>query len=142
VKIILLAFALLLAGCQSTSVNVPSIVRESFEKQFPNAANVEWSKESEDEFEAEYELNGAEQSSNYNAAGEWLITETEIAQSELPTAVQETIIREFFGYTIDEVEKAETSDGLFFELQLKKDKKEIEVKIASDGKMIGNGNGN
>jgi hypothetical protein len=137
VKIILLAFALLLAGCQSTSVNVPSIVRESFEKQFSNAANVEWSKESEDEFEAEYVLNGAEQSSNYNAAGEWLITEVEIAQSDLPEAVQETIVKDFYGYTIEEVEKAETGDGVFFELQLQKDKTRIEIQISSDGKLTG-----
>ena len=128
---------ILMAGCQARNSNeVPPIVKESFAKQFPNATDVEWSKESESEFEAEYVWNGAEQSSNYDAAAVWLITEMEIAQSELPAAVQETIIREFDGYTIDELEKAETGDGTFFELQLQKDKAKIEVQIASDGKLI------
>lgn len=116
---------------------VPSVVKDSFAKRFPNAKEVKWSKESATEFEAEFETGKVEQSVNFDQEGKWLVTETEIKSSQLPAAVQATIAKEFSGYKIEESEKAETFDkGMFYEVELEKGEMNYEVQISVDGKVL------
>ncbi len=116
---------------------VPAAVKSAFTKLFPAAKEVKWSKESTNEFEAEFKMNKTEKSSNFDQTGKWLGSETEIKQTELPKAVQEAIAKEFAGYKIEETEKAETPDqGTFYEMELEKGKSTIEVQIAADGKVL------
>lgn len=87
----------LLSG-SAKQIEVPAVVMEAFSKQFADAKNIEWSEESENEFEAEYQMNGKEQASNFDSNGKWLITETEVEVSEVPAVVQKAIDREFVGF--------------------------------------------
>lgn len=127
-----------LAQAQKLKENeVPKAVKESFVKRFPKAKEVKWSKESATEFEAEFEIDETGQSVNFDQAGKWLVTETEIKSSQLPAAVQATITKEFAGYKIEEAEKAETSDkGMFYEVELEKGELNYEVQISSEGKVL------
>ncbi len=116
---------------------IPSAVKESFAKRFPNVKEVKWSKEHAKEFEAEFKIGGTEQSANFDQAGEWLVTETEIKTSELPQLVQTTINKEFTGFKIEEAEKVETSDkGMLYEVALEKGKMNYEVELSADGKVL------
>ena len=127
-----------LAQAQKLKENeLPKAVKESFTKLFPKAKEVKWSKENATEFEAEFEVNETEQSVNFDQAGKWLVTETEIKSSQLPSAVKSTITKEFAGYKIEESEKAETSDkGMFYEVELEKGELNYEVPISTDGKVL------
>ena len=140
-KISLVIVVILMAGlahAQELKVSeVPTSVKESFTKRFPNAKEVKWSKESATEFEAEFENGETEQSVNFDQTGKWLVTETEIKKSELPQAVQAAIAKEFAGYKIEEAEKAETSDkGMFYEVELEKGEMNYEVQLSADGKVL------
>ena len=116
---------------------VPKSVKDSFAKHFPNTKGVEWSKESKTEFEAEFKKSGKEQSANFDQAGTWLLTETEIKKADLPQAVQAAIAKEFAGYKIEEAEKAEIADkGMFYEVELEKGELNYEVQFSADGKVL------
>jgi uncharacterized membrane protein YkoI len=117
--------------------DLPAAVKDSFAKRFPQAKNVSWSKENDAEYEAEFKINGTEQSVNFDQAGKWLMTETEIKKSELPAAVQASIAKEFPGYKIEETEKTESAaNGSFYEIEVEKGKVTYEVQISADGKVI------
>ncbi len=117
--------------------DVPTAVKSAFTKLFPSATGVKWSKEGAAEFEAEFKINAIKGSSNFDPAGKWLGTETEIKSTDLPPAVTATIASEFVGYTIGETEKAETPDkGMFYEVEMKKGASKVEAQITADGKLI------
>jgi len=65
---------------------VPSAVKSTFQKQFPEAKKLEWEKE-DGNFEAEFEINKVEMTATIDKDGKLLETETEIAISELPKEV-------------------------------------------------------
>ena len=63
--------------------------------------------------------------------------EVEVSLDQVPKAVQETILREAAGGKITEIEQ-ETKDGkTMYEAEYKRDGREIEIKIAPDGRLLG-----
>jgi len=116
---------------------LPEAVKKSFAEKFKNVMDVKWSKENATEFEAEFKIGKQEQSANFDQTGKLLVKEYEIKESEVPHAVQATISKEFAGYKIEEVEKAESSDkGNFYEVELKNGKQKYEVQISPEGKVL------
>jgi len=115
---------------------VPAPVKGAFTKRFPTVKQPTWSKENATAFEAEFKINDLEQSANFDEAGQWLGTETEMKKADLPSAVQATLAKEFAGYKIEEAEKAETSAGIFYEVEVKKGKTTYEVQISPEGKVL------
>lgn len=140
-KKVMIVMAILVTGfAQAQKLKeseVPKAVKDSFDKRFDNAKGVEWSKESETEFEAEFKNAGKEQSANFDQAGKWLVTETEIKKTDLPQAVQVAIAKEFAGYKIEEAEKVETAnEGTQYEVAVEKDELNYEVVFSSAGKVL------
>lgn len=137
--IVLFAFATFSGalGAQTLKESeVPSAVKTAFAKSFPTVKTVKWSKEKGGEFEAEFKNGAMEQSSNFDAAGKWLVTETEIKKKDLPAAVQSTIKAEFAGYEIEEAEKVEMPDQpVSYEVKLEKGETTLSVVITSEGKV-------
>ena len=132
---------LLLAGCspksEKTSFDVPSNVKESFNKLFSDATNVQWSKESDSEYEAEFNVGSAKKSSNFDQSGKWLVTETVIKGSDLPAAIQTAIANEFASYSIEEAEVVEPAEGgIFYEVELESGDVNIEVLFSPEGKVL------
>lgn len=138
--IALLCLAALVSGgacAQKLNENeVPEAVKVSFVKNFPNIKSVKWSKESETEFEAEFKNGSLEHSANFDAAGTWLATETEIKKSDLPQLVQAAIKKEFDGFKIEEAEKVEKPGGVTYEVELEKGKVTYGVDFTADGKVL------
>lgn len=116
---------------------VPAAVKSSFMKKFPNAKAVNWSKESATEFEAEFKNGTTEQAANFDASGNWVVTETEIKKSELPTAVVKAIAKDFPGYKTGESEKVEKPNtALFYEVSVEKGEISYSVQITPEGKIL------
>jgi uncharacterized membrane protein YkoI len=116
--------------------DVPSPVKDSFTKRFPNAKDVSWSKENATEFEAEFKTNDREQSANFDQTGKWVETETEIKTKDLPAAVQAALAKEFSGYKVEEAELNESSNSTLYEVEIEKGKSAYEVQFSADGKVI------
>ena len=90
-KILILAvFALVTIEVNAqkmTDGKVPSAVKESFAKQYPNVKTVKWDKEDAD-YEASFKMDGKDMSVVLDGKGVEKEVETDIKFSELPMPVQ------------------------------------------------------
>jgi hypothetical protein len=138
--IVLLCVSVLALGCSAQKLKeaeVPAKVKEAFTKKFSDSKKVTWSKENENEYEAEFIRNGVEYSANFDTQGTWLETETEIKKANVPDVVMATINKEFSGYKIEEIELSETADnGSVYEFELEKGKSNYEAVVSKEGKLI------
>ena len=98
---------ILLALCSCISENsseTPEVVKNEFSKMFPDATDIRWEKENEDEWEAEFKQDDQEVSSKYSIDGKWLETEKQISINALPELILSTLDKEFNGYKIEKAE--------------------------------------
>ena len=121
----------------SYSGNPPAAVQKAFNQQFSKATDVKWGKESTNEYEADFVLNGAKMSANYAADGTWLETETEIKSDQLPAKVTEYISKTYAGWETVNASKVETAKkGIIYEANLKSGTKKKEVSVTSEGMPV------
>jgi hypothetical protein len=64
---------------------------KSFQLMFPNATNVEWSKEKDMAFEVIFRVNGIEQIALFEKSGKWLKTETNYKLEMLDSSIREKL---------------------------------------------------
>lgn len=107
----LLAFAIPLLGFAQKvkDSDVPAAVKNKFASLYPNI-KAKWEKEGAN-YEAEFEQNETETSVVFDASGNLLETETEIAISSLPAAVSEYFAKNYNGAKITEASKIVAADG-------------------------------
>ena len=116
---------------------VPSSVTSAFMSKFPNASKTSWKMENPDEYEAEFKMNGKEVSANFDKAGKWLETETEMEVSALPASVNDALKRDFADYKVKEASKIESDkNGNCFEAEIKKGKESYDILFSPEGKML------
>ena len=121
----------------SEMITVPAAVASAFESRFPRAADVEWGKESDTEFEAEFTLNGKSMSANFDTSGKWLETESKVTEEELPAAVRGTLKSDFGMYQVSKAERLEKpGKSAAFEVKLVKGETTTEVVLTEDGKVV------
>lgn len=139
-QIVIVCAAVLLSGAlhaqKLKETEVPQVVKVSFAKNFPKVKSVKWSKESESQIEAEFKNGSLKQSANFDTSGNWLETETEIKKSDLPLAIQGTIKNEFDGFKVEEAEKVETPEGVFYEVELEKGEVAYDVQFSKEGNVL------
>ena len=136
---ILIFSAVVLIGftaCGQSGKEVPQAVKTAFTQKFPDASQVKWDKENENEWEAEFKMNGMEYSANFDNAGTWTETEYEISLQEIPEAVKTSLENESAGAKIEESEVCETKEGKVYEFVIHKGENEIELQINDAGKVI------
>jgi hypothetical protein len=123
-----------------SKIATPNLVIKAFQNRYQNVSNLRWSQESDDEWEAEFTMNEADYTANFNAAGIWIETEKMIQFAEVPHIVKDVLEKEFAGYKVDEAETSETEEGLVYEFEMENESKhtEREVAISPDGKVIKN----
>lgn len=113
--------------------DVPQAAVTSLKQKFPNAQKVDWDKEKDGNFEAEFTLNGIEMSVTYSAKGEWLETETGILVSDLPAPVVAAFKKEHGSAKITEVAKIESTKPIVYEIEYKSGLKTKEVMYDAQG---------
>lgn len=129
-----LPFALPLSMCAQKA---PSAVQTAFKKHFPTVTKVDYDKEKNGEYEAEFKLNGVEMSANFMADGTWRETETEIATTALPANITKAIATKYPNAKVVGAAKIETSDrGLLYEADLKTGMKKSEVLFDAVGNVV------
>ena len=74
---------------------------KSFNQLFPEATNVEWSKEKEGHFEVIFRVNGIEQIAWFEKSGKWLKTETNFKIDMLNPSIREKL--EKFGQIMSSI---------------------------------------
>src|SRR5215510_2534963 len=71
-------------GQKVSSEKLPSAVKQSFAKLFPNVKEAKWEEEKKGQYEANFKSDGKEMSATFFGNGDLLETETEIKTSDLP----------------------------------------------------------
>jgi hypothetical protein len=130
--VILLGFA----SCGQSGTEVPASVKSAFSQKFPDATGVKWDMENDNEWEAEFNLDGKEYSANFDNSGVWTETEYRISLEEIPEAVKATLDEESAGAKIEESEVCETKDGKAYEFVLREGESETELIIDDAGNTI------
>lgn len=130
---ILIAFS---ACRKSEQVSAPDVVQSALTAKFPAARAVDWSMEADGQYEAEFKVEGQQLSAVFDAAGNWLETETKMTAEGLPEAVRQAIAAQFPDYKLEEIESVETPEGQRFEVSLEKGEEELEVVFAPDGTIL------
>ncbi|MCM4157938.1 PepSY-like domain-containing protein [Gramella sp. AN32] len=138
----ILGIALVLAAITTVAFTtenkdqVPQAVKDAFAKKFPTVQKVDWEKENDIEWEAEFKMNKVAYSANFLEDGIWQETEHEIKISDVPQNILSSLKTNFPGYEIEEAEMAETPEGKVYEFEMEKGKKEMEITIDSNGKVL------
>lgn len=95
----------------------PAAVVAAFQQKFPQVTDVDWEKEKDGIWEAEFDQNNTEMSANFSADGKWIETETDIKFAELPIPVQ-TALK---GKKVKEAAKIQRADGsTIYEAEVKR----------------------
>jgi hypothetical protein len=131
------ASALILAvtACGQSQKNVPVNVRSAFMTKFSNASKVKWSRENNNEWEAEFKLDGKEYSANFDNAGTWMETEYEVSLKDIPAEAKATLDKESAGFKIKESAVTETVEGKAYEFVISKGETEMELVIDINGNL-------
>ena len=135
ITVLSVAFSMQSCAQKSDSKNPPEKVFSAFKAKFPDAKKVEWEMENDSEWEAEFKLNGKEYSANFSAEGEWLETEYEIKESEIPSNIRAILNQSFSDYEIEELEVAETPSGKSYKMEIEAGEEEYEVTIDTKGNL-------
>ncbi len=112
---------------------VPSVVQNTLQSTFSNAAKIEWEKKG-NLYEAEFEIDNTEYTAHIEASGKLLVYKVDIAATELPAAITQAIARDHAGYQLDDADKLVKDGTTYYQVELEaKGKKDIKVVYAANG---------
>ena len=135
-KLILLGAAIWLAGpAQAQAVSqVPAATAAAFKKAFPSVKMVRWEQEGSD-YEAGFRMGKTGMSAVISAGGVLKETETTIAVSQLPAAVQKALAASYKGCKITEAAKivTATTGTITYEAEVSQAGKHHDVLFNADG---------
>jgi len=136
-NLILITVSLFSFSVFAQNVEVPKKVQDEFMKLYPKTTEVKWSKESKDEFEAEFKENGKTVSVVMNSEGELKETETKIDIKGLPSSVEPFVMKNYKEYKITEAAKIiDAKRVLTYEAEISKGKEKKDLLFDKDGKSI------
>lgn len=115
---------------------VPSVILNTFKKEFPKASDVEWEREGE-LYNVDFEIGFfTDYEAWFEASGKLIKYSEEISESDLPNAVKEALKKEFDGYRIDDVEKFTENNVETYLVEIEKGNDERHILFSKDGKSI------
>jgi len=134
-----IALTILIVGfysCTDKNTDVPEAVKQSFTSKFPDAEEIEWEKEEDNEWEAEFELGGIEYTASFDNMGSWLETERYIKEAGLPQMVLENLKANYPDHKIEEIALVENETNSYYEIDLTYGDESLEVAINEDGNTL------
>lgn len=135
-KLLILSFLYVSLYACNNIESIPQKVNLAFLEKFPNINTVEWEKESDTEWEAEFEIEGLVYSANFAIDGIWIETEHQIMEADIPTNIINTIHNSFFTYKIEKIEMSETKEGIFYEFEMMSEENELELTYNTQAQLV------
>jgi len=115
---------------------VPSNLTDSFQKENPNATDVEWEMEGMN-YKVEFDVDRMEHEIWYSKDGETVRREQELSKKDLPSSITDMIESKYSEYKIDSVEMTEKDGKKTYEVELEKGWTEEKTLILDEtGKVI------
>ena len=125
-----------LISCSEKYSDVPQDVVKNFNSKFPDAEEIEWEKEDDNEWEAEFEQSGTEYTASFDSKGAWLETERYVKETDLPLLVLESLKANYVNYKIEEIAYVEKDTNNYYEIELLFGEKSMEVAISENGNTL------
>ncbi len=119
---------------------VPAAVKATFLKEAKGGTIKEIKRETKRGktiYEAKIVMDGKEVEVEVATDGTLLEVEEEVSLDDVPAAVKATILKDAKGAAIKEIEKETSSGKTFYEAEWMAGGKEIEIKVAIDGTLLG-----
>lgn len=116
---------------------VPSVILNQFNKQFPKATDVEWEMDG-NFYNVDFEIGwNIDHEIWYNAEGKMVKHKEDISKSELPKAVNDRIQADFSGYSIEDLERITDNGKVIYKMELNAlTQTDWDIVIDSEGKVI------
>lgn len=87
--------------------------------------------------EVEFRHENREKNAYFNGANEWVRTEWDVRNSELPVAVTNAIAAsEWATYRLNDIEYTQTPSGEYYLLELEQGEREVKLRIDAQGKVL------
>lgn len=116
--------------------NVPSNLKQNFQKSFPQATDVEWEMDGQS-YKVEFDMNRNEHEIWYATDGTATRTEQELTEAELPQTIKTAISGNYAGYKVDSIEKTTVNGSSTYEVELEKGwNNEKDVIFNESGKVL------
>ena len=140
---ILLGFSLLIGANvlaqDLRSSEVPTTIRTSFDKDFPNARDIEWEKKGAN-YKVEFEIGRNDHEVLINTSGQILGHKEDISDSQLPQAVKSKIKNEYKAYRIDGADKQAVGSKVLYKVEIESgrfnNKKELDLILDQKGQIL------
>jgi len=115
----------------------------AFYEMYPDAKRVEWERKI-GYFVADFKDNGKERDSWFDAAGKWVLTETEIPVNDIPAVIKEAINNtEYNGWHIDDADYLERIDmEPVYVIEVEKGDTEVDRTFSETGELLKVSSGN
>ena len=110
------------ADCESDDedefrADVPSVVLNAFQSNYPKASDVEWEMLADD-FQVDFEIERVDYQAIFSAEGDMLKYKYEISSTELPEAVKNAIAANYTNYQIDDIDILVINNDLYYQVEL------------------------
>ena len=133
-KIILtLAIAISSFAVFASDVNVNAKVLSSFNREFAEATDVQWSA-GDNFFKADFVYNSQHVSAFYDVQGEMLAMTRNISSLDLPIGLQTNLRKDYSDYWISDLFEVSNSEGTEYYITLEKADCQITLKSTGNGK--------
>ena len=130
----------------TATVTPPEKTRTYFEKKYPKAAKVTWSRKNREDYmssnpdsmdyQVTYNQDNMDYTSWYDYNGNYIMTTEKVDNASLPAAVNKTINKQFPGYTVGEIKKEDYKGQESYEIDLDKGNDKLKVNISPSGKVL------
>lgn len=116
---------------------IPANIVNKFNTDFPKAKDIDWDKSGEN-YSVEFEIGTMNNDHEiiYSPDAEVLMHKQEISKSDLPTAVKQSMSKEFPRYLIKDVKQIEYPDRTVFTLEAKSFTEDWDIKIDAAGNIL------
>ena len=123
---------------EETTDQTPEIVLNTFAKMFPDATEVEWEAEDENEWEADFVVGEIGMSAEFSANGKWLETETELHKADVPKMVVEAVLAKYPKCEWREFSEVRSEDFMAYEVEIIHQGEEVELLVTGSGEILEN----
>lgn len=119
-------------------LKVPAFATENFKEKYPKATHVEW-KSNLSSHTADFDLNGVKHHAKFSNKGEWVSTEHEVANADLPSAVKDGLGKSKYAEWTPGKFTAIELPGSQMQYRVQVSKSDIQKKnllFSSDGRLL------
>lgn len=132
VAIGLMSCSLLPGDKDIAASEVPSVVKNAFASEYPDAKDVDWEMKGKD-YEVDFEIENVDYALLINSSGEIIMQKEDIFPEDLPEAVTAAINRDFADLELDNVDKVEKDGKVYYQVEFDRTFRDKEVVFSANG---------